>query len=569
ASVSQPAMSDMDEVDGTGSAANSAIGASAAGSDCGDSDVGADAASLSPSRMTLRRKLAQVMHEAVVLDADGPDGKSRVICPSCDKSLYDKAALRVHFKSVHLKIVYRCTVPRCPLWFNTKWSRNRHVANKNPGVHDGPPKPLPEGAIFADDDDAPTPGVMQSAGCGDSPASTPTKRPASASNSLMSPPPPPPPPPLPPPPLQPPAPTSGSSLAPPQPQPSQPQPPPSAAPSVTTPLANQAPLATGYLPLRQALERLVDALQRTDPSQHFAYPPLDAAGASAATVGSRPPTDLHSMRLMIRAGRYVTYGAFRRDLLAMVEAFRRRHARDPALREAAQVMSENLVALESQIVRAANGTNQFGLNPQLLANPDQPEPGTAESAAASTATVKVDQSAAASGCRDSSNQPPTTLTTLTTASQQQQRRAGGGGMTIGEQVGRLQSGTPCLVGFREDKRNRVAPFKPVYYDPFSSFGPCYDSGKASATLEDTQLLSEQVPPGCTLDYRPEHPPGGDHFAFHFLAAYARDHPDLFLEESRQPLEASLQGSNSTSDQLRLARQVLENGLDCDAALGPP
>uniref|UniRef100_A0A1I8HGB2 Rubis-subs-bind domain-containing protein n=1 Tax=Macrostomum lignano TaxID=282301 RepID=A0A1I8HGB2_9PLAT len=206
-----------------------------------------------------------------------------------------------------------------------------------------------------------------------------------------------------------------------------------------------------------ALERLVDALQRTDPSQHFAYPPLDAAGASAATVGSRPPTDLHSMRLMIRAG------AFRRDLLAMVEAFRRRHARDPALREAAQVMSENLVALESQIVRAANGTNQFGLNPQLLANPDQPEPGTAESAAASTATVKVDQSAAASGCRDSSNQPPTTLTTLTTASQQQQRRAGGGGggggMTIGEQVGRLQSGTPCLVGFREDKRNRVAPFK--------------------------------------------------------------------------------------------------------------
>uniref|UniRef100_A0A1I8FLX4 Tubulin domain-containing protein n=1 Tax=Macrostomum lignano TaxID=282301 RepID=A0A1I8FLX4_9PLAT len=86
--------------------------------------------------------------------------------------------------------------------------------------------------------------------------------------------------------------------------------------------------------------------------------------------------------------------------------------------------------------------------------------------------------------------------------------------------------------------------RPVYYDPFSSFGPCYDSGKASATLEDTQLLSEQVPPGCTLDYRPEHPPGGDHFAFHFLAAYARDHPDL---SPASPLEASLQGSSSTSD----------------------
>lgn len=56
-----------------------------------------------------------------------------VQCNICKRMYSNKGTLRVHFKSVHLREMHRCTVPGCDMMFTSVRSRNRH--SQNPNLH--------------------------------------------------------------------------------------------------------------------------------------------------------------------------------------------------------------------------------------------------------------------------------------------------------------------------------------------------------------------------------------------------------------------------------------------------
>lgn len=57
-------------------------------------------------------------------------------------------------------------------------------------------------------------------------------------------------------------------------------------------------------------------------------------------------------------------------------------------------------------------------------------------------------------------------------------------------TGKVQPGPGSgqLLGFREDRRNIVKPVKPLYYGPFGSYAPSYDSTFANLTKEESDLV---------------------------------------------------------------------------------
>nr|SVE89198.1 EOG090X04G3 [Daphnia sinensis] len=63
-------------------------------------------------------------------------------------------------------------------------------------------------------------------------------------------------------------------------------------------------------------------------------------------------------------------------------------------------------------------------------------------------------------------------------------------VTLGALTGKVQPGpgTGQLMGFREDRRNQVKPVKPLYYGPFGSYAPSYDSTFSNLTKEESDLI---------------------------------------------------------------------------------
>nr|SVE75060.1 EOG090X04G3 [Daphnia dolichocephala] len=63
-------------------------------------------------------------------------------------------------------------------------------------------------------------------------------------------------------------------------------------------------------------------------------------------------------------------------------------------------------------------------------------------------------------------------------------------VTLGALTGKIQPGpgTGQLMGFREDRRNQVKPVKPLYYGPFGSYAPSYDSTFSNLTKEESDLV---------------------------------------------------------------------------------
>lgn len=60
----------------------------------------------------------------------------------------------------------------------------------------------------------------------------------------------------------------------------------------------------------------------------------------------------------------------------------------------------------------------------------------------------------------------------------------------GALTGKVQPGpgTGQLMGFREDRRNLVKTVKPLYYGPFGSYAPSYDSTFANLTKEESDIV---------------------------------------------------------------------------------
>nr|CAG4650897.1 EOG090X04G3 [Simocephalus serrulatus]SVE94175.1 EOG090X04G3 [Simocephalus serrulatus] len=63
-------------------------------------------------------------------------------------------------------------------------------------------------------------------------------------------------------------------------------------------------------------------------------------------------------------------------------------------------------------------------------------------------------------------------------------------VTLGALTGKVQPGpgTGQLMGFREDRRNQVKPVKPLYYGPFGSYAPSYDSTFSNLTKEESDIV---------------------------------------------------------------------------------
>lgn len=60
----------------------------------------------------------------------------------------------------------------------------------------------------------------------------------------------------------------------------------------------------------------------------------------------------------------------------------------------------------------------------------------------------------------------------------------------GALTGKIQPGpgTGQLIGFREDRRNLAKPVKPLYYGPFGSYAPSYDSTFSNLSKEESDLV---------------------------------------------------------------------------------
>ncbi|CAG5133425.1 unnamed protein product, partial [Candidula unifasciata] len=61
-------------------------------------------------------------------------------------------------------------------------------------------------------------------------------------------------------------------------------------------------------------------------------------------------------------------------------------------------------------------------------------------------------------------------------------------ISLGDYMGKLQSGSGSLFKFKEDKRNKVCPETYLCYGPFSSHAPTYDSSFATCSKEESDLL---------------------------------------------------------------------------------
>jgi len=61
-------------------------------------------------------------------------------------------------------------------------------------------------------------------------------------------------------------------------------------------------------------------------------------------------------------------------------------------------------------------------------------------------------------------------------------------VTLGALTGKIQQGTGQLAGFREDRRNLVKPIKSLYYGPYGSYAPSYDSTFANLTKEESDMV---------------------------------------------------------------------------------
>ncbi|XP_053959226.1 bromodomain-containing protein 7 [Anastrepha ludens] len=73
-------------------------------------------------------------------------------------------------------------------------------------------------------------------------------------------------------------------------------------------------------------------------------------------------------------------------------------------------------------------------------------------------------------------------------------------VSLGELVGKLQSGSGQLLSSREDKRNEVKMVKPLNYGAFASFAPSFDSRFSNLSREETQLVMRTYGDATSTEY---------------------------------------------------------------------
>ncbi|XP_017115878.1 bromodomain-containing protein 7 [Drosophila elegans] len=73
-------------------------------------------------------------------------------------------------------------------------------------------------------------------------------------------------------------------------------------------------------------------------------------------------------------------------------------------------------------------------------------------------------------------------------------------VTIGDLVGKLQTGSTQLQVRQVDKRNAMKPVKPLSYGAFASFAPTFDSRFSTLSAEETQLVLRTYGDASSAEY---------------------------------------------------------------------
>ncbi|XP_059524073.1 bromodomain-containing protein 7 isoform X2 [Myotis daubentonii] len=133
---------------------------------------------------------------------------------------------------------------------------------------------------------------------------------------------------------------------------------------------------------------------------------------------------------------------------------------------------------------------------------------------------------------------------------------------LGMTTGRLQSGVNTLQGFKEDKRNKVAPVLYLNYGPYSSYAPHYDSTFANISKDDSDLIySAYGEDDCDIP---------SDFSIHEFLATCQDYPYVMADSLLDVLtkgghSRSLQESETSSPEDEGQSRTLDAAKETEAS----
>ncbi|XP_043211195.1 bromodomain-containing protein 7-like isoform X1 [Amphibalanus amphitrite] len=279
--------------------------------------------------------------------------------------------------------------------------------------------------------------------------------------------------------------------------------------------------------LQKFLEYLLRGLEKRDTQRFFRAPVTDLQAPGYSNV-IRHPMDFSTMREKVQANMYATVAEFQNDFRLMCTNAMAYNRSDTIYFKAGKrllhmgtkmMMPEKLMSLRTVVPAMLDlGPEVLGfevLPPPLPASAapqgahitsqhfSAPEPVDEEAEAAAIlkqaqeaarkAAEKVAKSKKAPQLGFLRRQPDgsTTMSVLTpAAAAESAEEPPDKTFSLGVMTGRFSHGSPYLAGFREDRRNRAKPVRPVNHGAYGSFGPWYDSGSATISKEESELLAQ-------------------------------------------------------------------------------
>lgn len=310
-------------------------------------------------------------------------------------------------------------------------------------------------------------------------------------------------------------------------------------------------LPAGRSPLQRFLAYVQRALERKDMQSFFAAPVTDSLAPGYSSIIDKP-MDFSTMREKNDSGLYSELGAFQEDFRLMCANAMVYNRMDTKYYKAAKRLlhvgckmmhADKLNSLHSVLPYMSELTaEQLGFEPEPMSVDDAPTPVASSSGEAtgqpgiaapsgethvsnnepsSPAVEDVEDEAACELVRQQAEaaaqaasaklfqryqRPPkmgflrrrsdgtTSLAIVAGALPEElaAASASSGGqsqpVTVGLLTGKLAQGNAQLTGYREDKRNIAKPVKPLYYGPYCSFAPMYDSTFSNISRAESELL---------------------------------------------------------------------------------
>uniref|UniRef100_A0A673K3B7 Bromodomain-containing protein 7-like n=1 Tax=Sinocyclocheilus rhinocerous TaxID=307959 RepID=A0A673K3B7_9TELE len=248
-------------------------------------------------------------------------------------------------------------------------------------------------------------------------------------------------------------------------------------------------------PLQEALSQLIRQLQRKDPSAFFSFPVTDLIAPGYSLIIKRP-MDFRTMKEKVKKEQYQSLEELKLDFKVMCEnALIYNKPETIYYRSATKLLHSGM-----KILSKVSWKNLNNIGTCISFRKCQDSKDDAQKSQAEKDLEEIKKIVEESGGKLSNrslqceleferrkSDGSTTLGILNPAD----LSAGDPGycpVKLGMMGGRLQTGINTLRGFKEDKRNMVAPVAYMNYGPFSSYAPTYDSSFAHISKEDSDLI---------------------------------------------------------------------------------